>query len=326
ERAAPAMKKPVDTSSYNTRWDTTDLLRCKIDNNEIAGPDIVKDPESWIANRLTLRRRDMAEPFDERLTDGRWIRISERMLEGGSTIRMYTDITASKVGEYRFLSAVEDSQDALAFWDQRDKLIMRNDAFEALLFTPEENLLPGVSCVEALRIAAECHFRCGDDEPEAWIQERLRRHLLPDNRELWRHRDGRWFLVNEHRSRDGGIVTRLSDVTEVKENERAMIERGTTLSGTVHQLEMSKSMFEKQSAEHVHALEKLAVAKAELEAANASRSRFLSIISHELRTPMNAIIGFSEILKSEMLGPIGTKNMSNTPAISSPAASISSRS
>lgn len=283
-----------------------DLLRCKIANNEIAGAEIVEDPERWIANRLTLRRRPMPEPFDERLTDGRWIRISERMLESGSTIRMYTDVTASKVSEYRFLSAVEDSQDALAFWDQRDKLIMHNNAFEALFSAPEMNLLPGVSCAEVLRVAGIYHFHI-DDEPEDWIQERLRRHRLPDHREMWRHRDGRWFLVNEHRSRDGGIVTRLSDVTEVKENELAMIERGTTLSGTVHQLEMSKTMFEKQSAEHVQALEKLAIAKAELEAANASRSRFLSIISHELRTPMNAIIGFSEILKNEMLGPIGTR-------------------
>lgn len=283
-----------------------DLLRCKIDNNEIAGTDIVDDPEGWIARRLMLRRYAMAQPCDERLTDGRWIRISERMLESGGTIRMYTDITASKVGEYRFLSAVEDSQDALAFWDQRDKLIMRNDAFETLFVTPGENLLPGMSCTEVLRMAAEHHFHV-DAGAEDWVRERLRRHLLPDHREMWRHRDGRWFLVNEHRSRDGGIVTRLSDVTEVKENELAMIERGATLSGTVHQLEMSKHMFEKQSMEHVHSLEKLAIAKAELEAANASRSRFLSIISHELRTPMNAIIGFSEILKNEMLGPIGTK-------------------
>jgi len=102
-------------------------------------------------------------------------------------------------------------------------------------------------------------------------------------------------------------VMRLSDVTAVQENERAMIERGTTLIGTVHQLEMSKSIFERQGAEHVQALEELALAKSELESANASRSQFLSIISHELRTPMNAIIGFSEILDKELLGPMGNQ-------------------
>jgi signal transduction histidine kinase len=35
-----------------------------------------------------------------------------------------------------------------------------------------------------------------------------------------------------------------------------------------------------------------------------SRSVFISSTSHELRTPLNAIIGFSEILKAEMFGPL----------------------
>ena len=32
---------------------------------------------------------------------------------------------------------------------------------------------------------------------------------------------------------------------------------------------------------------------------------FLRMVSHELRTPLNSIIGFSEILSSELLGPLG---------------------
>ena len=160
---------------------------------------------------------------------------------------------------------------------------------------------------ELVELAAEHHIYTGEDEPADWVSERLRLHRLPNHRKIWRQRDGRWLLVNEHRSRDGGIVMRLSDVTEIQENERAMIERGTTLTTTVHELEMSKSIFEQQSIEHVHALEELALAKTELESANASRSRFLSILSHELRTPMNAIIGFSKILEKELMGPIGNR-------------------
>ena len=44
-------------------------------------------------------------------------------------------------------------------------------------------------------------------------------------------------------------------------------------------------------------------ARAEAEQANIAKSRFLATMSHELRTPLNAIIGFSEVLKSELLGP-----------------------
>jgi two-component system cell cycle sensor histidine kinase PleC len=38
------------------------------------------------------------------------------------------------------------------------------------------------------------------------------------------------------------------------------------------------------------------------EAANLAKSRFLAQMSHELRTPLNAILGFSEVMKNEVLG------------------------
>lgn len=45
---------------------------------------------------------------------------------------------------------------------------------------------------------------------------------------------------------------------------------------------------------------------AKSEAANNAKSEFLAVVSHELRTPLNAIIGFSEFLKMEMFGPLGS--------------------
>jgi len=43
-------------------------------------------------------------------------------------------------------------------------------------------------------------------------------------------------------------------------------------------------------------------AKASAEEANEAKSRFLAHMSHEFRTPLNAIMGFSEIIKNKVLG------------------------
>jgi len=44
-----------------------------------------------------------------------------------------------------------------------------------------------------------------------------------------------------------------------------------------------------------------------LEEASHAKSRFLANMSHELRTPLNAIIGFSEVLKDKLFGPLNTR-------------------
>ncbi len=49
----------------------------------------------------------------------------------------------------------------------------------------------------------------------------------------------------------------------------------------------------------------LVEARDRAEEASRTKSEFLANMSHELRTPLNAVIGFSEILKDELLGPLG---------------------
>lgn len=68
---------------------------------------------------------------------------------------------------------------------------------------------------------------------------------------------------------------------------------------------------EKIIAKQYEANTELNMAKAKAEADNEQKSLFLASISHELRTPLNAIIGFSEIIKDEVMGEIGNEQYKN---------------
>jgi PAS domain S-box-containing protein len=45
----------------------------------------------------------------------------------------------------------------------------------------------------------------------------------------------------------------------------------------------------------------------ELHAASRAKTEFLANMSHELRTPLNAVIGFSEVIKNRIYGPLGNE-------------------
>jgi signal transduction histidine kinase len=78
------------------------------------------------------------------------------------------------------------------------------------------------------------------------------------------------------------------------------------LERRVAELEQARSTLEQQGAALGRLAAQLQDANEQASAANRAKSDFLAAMSHELRTPLNAIIGFSEVIRNETFGPVGS--------------------
>jgi two-component system cell cycle sensor histidine kinase PleC len=91
-----------------------------------------------------------------------------------------------------------------------------------------------------------------------------------------------------------------AEVTNLELRERKLM-------ATIEDLRRSQQMLERQALELTDLAQKYADEKTRAEEANLAKSRFLAHMSHEFRTPLNVILGLSEIMESRVIGPLGAE-------------------
>ena len=85
------------------------------------------------------------------------------------------------------------------------------------------------------RAAERGYITDAEGRVEEWVAERLLRHRNPGEPEVQRRGDGRWIMVSERRTEDGGTVAVYSDITELKQREESLAEKSTALEALSRQ-------------------------------------------------------------------------------------------
>ena len=162
----------------------------------------------------------------------------------------------------------------IACWTADGRLVACNEQYRARLNAEPSDVRVGASYAASVRRFVQGGFM-------QLITEDDRNRVLELHRE-----DGTCLMIDERPLEGGGFVTLVTDVTETRRTDHLL---------------MSIREEQKILARRYHE-EKLRA-----EAASQSKTAFLAHLSHDIRTPLNHIIGFADLMRHETYGPLNDR-------------------
>ncbi|MCW8831787.1 MAG: hybrid sensor histidine kinase/response regulator, partial [Colwellia sp.] len=187
-------------------------------------------------------------------------------------------------------AGVENIEQGISVVDADMRLVAWNKRYLELLEYPDNFVCVGKPIADLIRFNAErgviaTHKNAANaDEENNFIERRIEHMRQGNNHHFQREMpNGIVLEIRGQAMPGGGFVSTFSDITAHIEAAKA--------------LQQANENLEQRVAERTH---ELSLAKAEAEAANTSKSRFLAAASHDLMQPFNAMSLFTNMLNKKV--------------------------
>jgi len=191
-----------------------------------------------IAKILDRLQPGTAYTFRYTTPSGNPVEVRRRRLPNGSAVETVRQVDGRAAGmdfntQYEMIAeqsrsrlthALDVMADGFALYDANDNIVLYNRKYVDYSPMAADIIMPGAAHLDILRTSTERGaFVLNGMDANEYIHWRLDKHRNPTEPYEVQLSDGRWLLITEKRTNDGGIVGTRSDITELKLREMEML-------------------------------------------------------------------------------------------------------
>lgn len=159
-------------------------------------------------------------------------------------VAVITDTTAQVAAEeerHRLDQLLRDAVDSLsegfALYDADDRLVMCNEQYRDYHQIASDVLNPGVEWSELIRTEANRGlYPAAEGHVDDWVRNWIKSRRTAQTPLEYGRSDGRWFIGSNRKTRQGGAVVTLNEITELKEREEELREAHELLEDAIESL------------------------------------------------------------------------------------------